>query len=58
LVKVGEHLNEATTNRLGSIPESGNTRSHLDCRAALIADLARSPCCAVLNTSRSRPPLL
>ena len=31
--RVGEHLNEATTDRLGSIPECGNTLSHPDCRA-------------------------
>jgi hypothetical protein len=27
---VGEHLNEATINRLGSIPECGNMASHPD----------------------------
>ena len=32
---VGEHLNEATITRLGSILECGNTSSHLDCRAAV-----------------------
>jgi hypothetical protein len=32
---VGEHLNEATITRLGSILECGNMSSHLDCRAAV-----------------------
>jgi hypothetical protein len=31
---VGEHLNEATITRLGSILECGNMSSHVDCRAA------------------------
>jgi hypothetical protein len=34
---VGEHLNEATITRLGSILECGNMSSHLDCRAAAVA---------------------
>jgi hypothetical protein len=32
---VGEHLNEATISRLGSILECGNMLSHPDCRATL-----------------------
>jgi len=32
--RFGEHLNEATITRLGSILECGNMCSHLDCRAA------------------------
>ena len=31
--RVGEHLNEATITRLGSILECGNMLSHPDCRA-------------------------
>jgi putative ABC transport system substrate-binding protein len=33
---VGEHLNEATITRLGSILECGNMRSHPDCRATIM----------------------
>jgi len=40
--RVGEHLNEATITRLGSILECGNMSSHLDCRAAPVG----SPACA------------
>jgi hypothetical protein len=32
---VGEHLNEATITRLGSILECGNMLSHPDCRATI-----------------------
>jgi len=39
---VGEHLNEATITRLGSILECGNMSSHLDCRAA-----SRGDCLAI-----------
>ena len=40
---VGEHLNEATISRLGSILECGNMRSHLDCRNELDCRFFRGP---------------
>ena len=41
--RVGEHLNEATITRLGSILECGNMCSHLDCRAAVILLFEKNP---------------